>query len=447
MLERQTYSTNNSSFATNKYQMRKTILILLSILTFYGCRYNVPPSVKEALSTAEAYMEENPDSALHILQNISHPENLRSQARADYALLYTQACDKTHLLPPTDSLVQTDVNYYNQGDSYYYLVRQLIFAVIGVGIMFVLSFFNYNKLHKVAPVVLAISYLCLLVVLVLPGSEGVKRWIPLGIFNIQPSEIAKFAIILFFSHWCSKYYNKMQFARYSVLPGIIVFGSTALLLFLEPHYSGIVIIGILSVVMLYIGGMQTKYLGIGLGLIVGVVLILAVTNSLSYAMSRLDGWGQALEYTTDDMWWTTYQTRNSLYAIGSGGLWGLGLGQSRMKYLYIPEPQNDFIFAVVVEELGLVGALMILLIFALLVWRGITLSLRAKDKFGKLLGIGLTSQIGIQVVLNILVITDWLPNTGISLPFFSYGGSSLIMLLAQMGLVLSISRTANIERQ
>lgn len=115
--------------------------------------------------------------------------------------------------------------------------------------------------------------------------------------------------------------------------------------------------------MLYIGGMQTKYLGIGLGLIVGVVLILAVTNSLSYAMSRLDGWGQALEYTTDDMWWTTYQTRNSLYAIGSGGLWGLGLGQSRMKYLYIPEPQNDFIFAVVVEELGLVGALMILLIF------------------------------------------------------------------------------------
>ncbi len=308
--------------------------------------------------------------------------------------------------------------YYNQGDSYYYLVRQLIFAAIGVGIMFFLSFFNYNKLHKIAPIVLAISYLCLLVVLVLPGSEGVKRWIPLGIFNVQPSEIAKFAIILFFSHWCSKYYNKMQFARYSVLPGVIVFGSTV-----------------------------TKYLGIGLGLIVGVVLILAVTNSLSYAMSRLDGWGQALEYTTDEMWWTTYQTRNSLYAIGSGGLWGLGLGKSRMKYLYIPEPQNDFIFAVVVEELGLVGALMILLIFALLVWRGITLSLRAKDKFGKLLGIGLTSQIGIQVVLNILVITDWLPNTGISLPFFSYGGSSLIMLLAQMGLVLSISRTANIERQ
>lgn len=135
------------------------------------------------------------------------------------------------------------------------------------------------------------------------------------------------------------------------------------------------------------------------------------------------------------------------FEITGDKLTGVLNNQSRQKYLYLPEPQNDFIFAIVVEELGFIGAIMILLIFALLVWRGITLSLRAKDKFGKLLGIGLTSQIGIQVVLNILVITDWLPNTGISLPFFSYGGSSLIMLLAQMGIVLSISRTANIERQ
>ncbi len=338
--------------------------------------------------------------------------------------------------------------YYTQGDSYYYLFRQLIFIVIGLAAMFVMSFFNYNKLHKIAPIVLGIAYFTLLLVLVLPAGEGgVKRWIPLGMFNIQPSEIAKFGVILFFAHWASKYYNKMQLAKYSIIPGIVIFGTIAFLLFLEPHYSGIVIIGILTVLMLYIGGMKTKYLLIGGALLGGVVLILAMTGGLSYAMSRMDGWGQALEYTTDEMWWDTYQTRNSLYAIGSGGLWGLGLGQSRQKYLYIPEPQNDFIFAVVVEEIGLIGAAIILLIFALLVWRGITLSLRAKDKFGKLLGIGLTSQIGIQVVLNILVITDWLPNTGISLPFFSYGGSSLIMLLAQMGIVLSISRTANIERQ
>lgn len=337
--------------------------------------------------------------------------------------------------------------YYTQEDSYYYLFRQLIFIVIGLFAMGVMSFFNYNKFHKIAPIILGLSYLALLIVLILPSDGGVKRWIPLGLFNIQPSEISKFSIILFFAHWCSKYYNKMQFARYSVIPGATVFGTTALLLFFEPHYSGIVIIAILTVLMLFIGGMQTKYLAIGFAIMAALVGLLAATGGLSYAMSRMDGWGQALEYTTEDMWQATWQTRNSLYAIGSGGLWGLGLGQSRQKYLYLPEPQNDFIFAIVVEELGLIGAAMILLIFALLVWRGITLSLRAKDKFGKLLGIGLTSQIGIQVVLNILVITDWLPNTGISLPFFSYGGSSLIMLLAQMGIVLSISRTANIERQ
>ena len=339
-------------------------------------------------------------------------------------------------------------SYYTQGDSYYYLVRQLIFVVIGIAAMVVMSFFNYNKLHKIAPIVLGIAYFSLLLVLILPAGDGnVKRWIPMGLFNIQPSEIAKFAVILFFAHWASKYYNKMQFARYSVIPGLVIFGTIAILLYLEPHYSGIVIIAILTVLMLFIGGIQKKYLIIGFVAVAAIVGILAITGGLSYAMTRMDGWGQSLVYTDEDMWQTTWQTRNSLYAIGSGGLWGLGLGQSRQKYLYLPEPQNDFIFAIVVEELGLVGAAIILLIFALLVWRGITLSLRAKDKFGKLLGIGLTSQIGIQVVLNILVITDWLPNTGISLPFFSYGGSSLIMLLAQMGNVLSISRTANIERK
>ena len=304
-------------------------------------------------------------------------------------------------------------SYYTQGNSYYYLWRQLIFIGLGIVGMIVMSFFNYNKLHKIAPIVLGIAYFALVLVLILP-SNGVKRWIPLGMFNIQPSEIAKFAVILFFAHWASKYYNKMQLARYSVLPGVLVFGTIAALLFLEPHYSGIVIIAMLTVLMLYIGGMKAKYLLIGGAAMVGVVLLLAITGGLSYAMSRMDGWGQALIYTDEDMWQTTWQTRNSLYAIGSGGLWGLGLGQSRQKYLYLPEPQNDFIYSIVCEELGLIG---------------------------------LTSQIGIQVVLNILVITDWLPNTGISLPFFSYGGSSLIMLLAQMGIILSISRTANIERQ
>ena len=339
-------------------------------------------------------------------------------------------------------------SYYTVGDSYFYLKRQILFIVLGIAAMAVMSFFNYNKLHKIAPFVLGAAYFALLLVLILPSAEGgVRRWIPLGIFNIQPSEIAKLAVILFFAHWASKYYKLMQLPKYSILPGIVVFGSISVLLLLEPHYSGIVIIGVLTVIMLYIGGMKAKYLIIGGIIFAGIILLLAVTGGLSYAMSRMDGWGQALSAERGtELWDQTWQTRNSLYAIGSGGLWGLGLGQSRQKFLYLPEPQNDFIFAIVVEELGLIGAAIILLIFALLVWRGITLSLRAKDRFGKLLGIGLTSQIGVQVVFNILVITDWLPNTGISLPFFSYGGSWLIMLLAQMGIVLSVSRTANIEK-
>lgn len=339
------------------------------------------------------------------------------------------------------------VAYYTRNDSYYYLKRQLIFAVIGVAVMLGISFFNYNKLHKIAPFVLGVSYVALVAVLLLPAINGVHRWIGIGTFGIQASEITKFAIVLFFAHWGSKYYNKMEFAKYSILPGVVIFGSTAILLVLEPHYSCTAIVFMLTVLMLYISGMKMKYIAVGGAAIVVVVLILWITGGLTYAMTRMDGWGQALIYTDEQMWQDTWQTRNSLYAIGSGGLWGLGLGQSRQKYLYLPEPQNDFVFAIVCEELGLIGAVIILLIFALLVWRGITLSLRAKDKFGKLLGIGLTAQIGLQVILNILVITDWMPNTGISLPFFSYGGSSLIMILAQMGLVLSISRTANIEKQ
>ncbi|MEE1282926.1 MAG: FtsW/RodA/SpoVE family cell cycle protein, partial [Acutalibacteraceae bacterium] len=192
---------------------------------------------------------------------------------------------------------------------------------------------------------------------------------------------------------------------------------------------------------------KIRWFLLGIALVVLAFGVLYITDSLQYAMERLDGWGMALEKDLSaDMQATVWQTMNSLYAIGSGGLTGLGLGQSREKYLYLPEPQNDFVFAVVVEELGLIGGIIILAFFALFVWRGIMISLRAKDRFGMFLGVGLVSQVGLQVVLNILVITDTLPNTGISLPFFSYGGSSLVMLLAQMGIVLSISRNSNINK-
>ncbi len=332
------------------------------------------------------------------------------------------------------------------GNSYTYLIRQSIYAVIGIAAMIVVSYFDYHHFHKLAYPILLLALITLVVTLMVPSRTGVHRWIGIGSFNIQASEIAKFAVILFMAHWGSRYFKKMDTFRYGVLPAIILLVVISGLLIMEPHYSGIVIIAMLIVLMMFISGVKLRYFVIAGCLLVVVVFGLIVTGMLGYAMERLDGWGQALNYTTDEMWQQTYQTRNSLYAIGSGGIWGLGLGQSRQKYLYIPEVQNDFVFAVVCEELGFVGAAIILCIFALLVWRGITLSMRAKDKFGSLLGIGLSAQIGLQVILNIMVITDWLPNTGISLPFFSYGGSSLIMLLAQMGIVLSISRTSNLEK-
>ena len=340
------------------------------------------------------------------------------------------------------------VAYYEIGDSYYYLKRQLLFALIGLVIMFGVSFLDYHHYHRFAAVILGLSYFALLLVLVLPSQEGgVHRWIGVVAFGIQASEISKFAIILFLAHWGSRYYDRMDTFKYGILPGAAVFLSTALLLLFEPHYSCIVIIGILTVIMLYVSGIKVKWLAIGAAILVALILLLWVTGMLTYAMERMDGWGQALNEDLDrDMWNSTCQTRNSLYAIGSGGLFGLGLGQSRQKYLYLPEPQNDFIFAIVCEELGLVGAVIILLIFALLVWRGVIIALRARDRFGKLLGIGLISHIGLQVILNILVITDWLPNTGISLPFFSYGGSSLLTLMFEMGVILSISRSSNIEK-
>ena len=337
--------------------------------------------------------------------------------------------------------------YYTTDSSYYFLIRQGIFALVGVSLMIGISFFDYHHFHRLAIVVLGVAYLMLIIVLFLPAVNGVHRWIGLGLFSIQPSEILKSAIILFYAHWASIYFEKMDTLKYGVMPAIVVGLPAIGLLVLEPHFSCIVIIVLLFAVMMLISGVKIRWFIIGIALVALAFGIMYVTDSLQYAMERLDGWGMALkEDLSPEMQTTVWQTMNSLYAIGSGGLTGLGLGNSREKYLYLPEPQNDFVFAVVVEELGLIGGIIILAFFALFVWRGIMISLRAKDRFGMFLGVGLVSQIGLQVVLNILVITDTLPNTGISLPFFSYGGTSLVMLLAQMGIVLSISRSSNINK-
>ena len=230
------------------------------------------------------------------------------------------------------------------------------------------------------------------------------------------------------------------------MPYVILLGITVFLLIREPHVSAAVIIIAMAGMMMFIGGVPLRWFAMAFGVVAAALLYLVLfTSEFGYANDRIVAWLDPFT-TNKELLADTWQTRQSLYAIGSGGLLGLGLGQSRQKYLYLPEPQNDFIFAIVCEELGFIGALIIVILFALLVWRGVTISLKAKDKFGMLLGIGLTLQVGLQVVLNIAVITNTIPNTGISLPFFSYGGTSLVILLAQMGVVLSISRTSAIEK-
>lgn len=338
--------------------------------------------------------------------------------------------------------------YYLYGDSYMFIKNQGIFAIIGVVIMLLVSFFDYHHFHKLAIPILLVSWALLALVLVLPAIKGVHRWIRIpGVGQFQPSEIMKFALIVSFAHFISINYKKMQTFKTGVLPYMIILGITILLLYKEPHISACVIMVLLSAAMLFVGGIKLRWFGLVIGVVAaGLLYMVLFASDVAYASDRINAWLNPFSNETEQLIADTWQTRQSLYAIGSGGWLGVGIGQSRQKYLYLPEPQNDFAFAIVVEELGFIGGAIILVIFALLVWRGIVIALAAKDKFGMLLGVGLSAQVAIQVILNICVICNTVPNTGISLPFFSYGGTSLVIILAQMGIILSISRSANIEK-
>ena len=253
--------------------------------------------------------------------------------------------------------------------------------------------------------------------------------------------MAKFAIIALFSSLIAANYKQMGSLKFIIiLLGLL--GLTCVLVALEPHLSATILIFLIGITIMFIGGLPKRYIiGGALAGAAGVAMLIA-TKVISYGSDRIKYWL--------DPWLDSkgkgFQTIQSLLAIGSGGVLGRGIGQSRQKYLRVPEPHNDFIFSIVCEELGLIGAFLIVVLFALLIWRGFAIAMRAPDKFGSLLAIGLTFQVGLQAMLNIFVVTNTLPNTGISLPFFSYGGTSLVILLTEMGIVLSVSRTANIEK-
>ena len=322
-----------------------------------------------------------------------------------------------------------------KGKATYYFIRQFIFAALGVAAMIICSRLPVGFYKRFSmPVLIAAVILLMLVAIIGTNANGAKRWIGLGAFTIQPSEIAKIGIILAFASMICARRGRMKSFRYGILPFAAILAAIVGLLVLEPHFSASIIIVAIGGVMLFLGGARLVwFIAAAVAAGGGIAVLLTM---FPYASTRITTWRDPFASTSDE----GYQIVQSLYSIGSGGLTGLGLGQSRQKYLYLPEEHNDFIFSVVCEELGFIGALLILTLFALLIIRGYWIALHSTDRYGFLVAAGITTLLAIQVILNVAVVTNLVPCTGISLPFFSYGGTALLMQMAEMGIVLSISR-------
>lgn len=339
--------------------------------------------------------------------------------------------------------------YYNENhDSYYFFTRQFIFAAVGLAAMGIMSKVNYKWLRVIAVPLTAVTILLLIIVLFyhtnIPGADGddFKRFIPLpGGLTFQPSDLAKFTIILVFATYISTFYAKMKKFTYGICYPLGIIAVFCGLIFLEHHMSCTILMFLIGATLMWVGGSDWKLFAFGAAVLVLIIFVIITAPDLleNYAGDRIKAWLDK-DFDPKGLRW---QTNNSLYAIGSGGFFGVGLGNSKQKYLYVSEPQNDFIFSIVCEELGFIGAALIILLFGALIVRGFIIAARCQDKFGRILVIGIMAQIGIQVGLNILVVTDSIPNTGIALPFFSYGGTALMMLLFEIGVVLSISRKSN----
>ncbi len=327
-----------------------------------------------------------------------------------------------------------DANY-REGDGLKYIRSQALFALVGLVAMFVTAKGISYKQYKVwLKPIMVVVFAALIIVLFMPARQGARRWIPLGFTTVQPSEFAKLGVIIYCAAIFSDAKEKMKNLKYVVtvmIPVAAVLG----LVVIEPHFSAFLIMGSVVALMLLTGGFPIRYfLYILPFAVVGIVII---AFSESYRSARITAWFDPFDpavYKT-----TGWQIAQCLYAIGSGGIFGLGFGNSRQKYMYVSEPQNDTIFAIVCEELGLIGAVAIIALFVFLIWRGIKIAINAKDAFGALLVTGIMVLIGVQIFLNIAVVTNLIPATGVPMPFFSSGGSALVVLMAEMGIVLNVS--------
>ena len=345
----------------------------------------------------------------------------------------------TVLLTAVGVLMMFSASYaranWDTGNSAYYFVRQAGFAAAGIVVMLVVSRLNYFIWYRTALLILGGSLLILaLVPFIGITVNGAKRWIQIAGIRFQPSESAKLGMILAFAAMMSAWQDKMDTFQYGVLPYAGIMAIIAGLLILEKHLSATLIIFVIGAIMMLIGGTKKRWFV--LGALLAAAFLVIYLSARGYASSRITAWLNP----DADAQGAGYQGLQSRYAIGSGGFLGLGFGRGRQKYLYLPEEHNDYIFAIVCEELGFVGAVGIILLFVLLIIRGYWIALHARDRFGTLVAAGFTSKLAVQVFFNIGVVTGLLPPTGISLPFFSYGGTALLLQLFEMGVVLSVSR-------
>lgn len=334
----------------------------------------------------------------------------------------------------------------------FYATRQLLFAGIGLMAMWILSKIDYHIFqNKVIAFGLFIGCLIMMTIILIKPLHigitlnGATRWMNLGPLQFQPSELMKFSIVILFAMLITHNYKRMKTFKTGVLPYIIVLGLVAGLMMMQPHLSGTILICLIGAVMMFVGGTKMTHLVgiviVGVVALIGVVIYKIEYEGISYFTTRINAWQNPKSDITGGGW----QTWQSLVAIGSGGFFGMGLGNSRQKFRYLPEAENDFVFSILCEELGFVGAVTVIALFSLFVFRGFYVASKSPDKFGMLICIGFTVQVGLQAFLNIAVVSNFIPNTGISLPFFSYGGTSLIMLLAQMGIILNVSRNATAD--
>ena len=326
--------------------------------------------------------------------------------------------------------------YYESGNPTVIFRRHLLFVAGSLVILYAASRFKPSFFRKYSKLLMILAVILLAAVLAVGRTAGgAKRWIgPEGQGGFQPSELAKLALVLYFPAIAVRCKDRIRSFRYGILPFVIWLGVMGALLVLEPHYSATIIIAILGVVIMFAGGCSLKQLAgvcaVGVGVIIALLMLKGYTVERFLAMA--DPFSQKL----DNGW----QVVQSLYAVGSGGLLGMGLGQGMQKYLWLPMEHNDYIFAVICEELGFIGAVLILILFVLLIMRGYWLAMHARTRYGALVVIGITTHIALQTFLNVAVVLNLIPSTGISLPFISYGGTALWIQMAEMGIVLSVSR-------